>query len=504
MGVNMFNKGNSDIFVLGTSLLIFGAVAIPYTPLIGVSTLVAGVGSTVYKVFKEKEKESSSNVNIIEKIFFENGVRVMDGWGKFLIPEVVDVRTEKDIKIIGLKVPVGMSVRELGRCSFAFQDFFKCRDIAFEPKGGTDYDMLLYYDKPKGVKLNAWDILWRENGIYSGGASDMQFPIYIGNKKIKGGVKYVFKLPIGKSSFHVSKMDITIKEFLSARSINITPTKDNVIEIDAVYEELNKDVQFKLIDIVDKNKLEVVIGESIYGYVRLNLTSLVNILVAGATGSGKSVCVKTIIMGLLLNYSSNELIVYLSDLKKTELSRFSKVKNVKCYVDDIEGTKSMIDELYSICEERLNLFRDLDVSDIVEYNNVVSKDKKLPFIFVVIEEFVRYTSGDGRDVKARKDKLSELLFICRASGISICLTVQRPTKNNLGEDIKSSLGNIIGLRTVNSQNSKVICEDANLLGKLRGDGHGYLFNDNGQVEFQGFYLSNKDISNLLKDKGLYR
>ena len=77
------------------------------------------------------------------------------------------------------------------------------------------------------------------------------------------------------------------------------------------------------------------------------------------------------------------------------------------------------------------------------------------------------------------------------------LNIQRPTSKLLNPDIKASLTNIIGFRTINRKNSEIIC-DSTILASLRGKGHGVLFNeDNDGVEFQGYYLDENDIEKYL-------
>ena len=136
----------------------------------------------------------------------------------------------------------------------------------------------------------------------------------------------------------------------------------------------------------------------------------------------------------------------------------------------------------------------LKVNKIEIYNKRVDPSAKLPYIVFCIEECVRLVNN-----KNIQQKLSELLFISRACGVYIICTIQRPTKANISPEIKSSLGNIIGLQTVNKRNSEAICDDDRLK-KLRGKGHAWLFKDNEEIEFQSFYLNDEtdDIDNILK------
>ena len=166
--------------------------------------------------------------------------------------------------------------------------------------------------------------------------------------------------------------------------------------------------------------------------------------------------------------------------------------------------------LLEIMDERYKLFAKYGVSDAYEYNERFPNDK-LPYIFVVIEEMARFTSNKSlKDhcTKAKEndqnEKLAELLFAGRAAAMTLWVTVQRPTKDNLSPDVKSSLGNILAFQTTNSINSRIICDSDDQLKYLRGRGHGYFINEGCEEEFQGFFISNKEIEKILKERNLYK
>lgn len=495
------NNSQGDFVLAVGGSIALGVVALPYAPLWGVGGICLGVGGLVIDMFTKNKGicKPKSKVSIIEKLFFENGMRRYIGDGKFEIPEVLSVRDIDLKRVIDIKVPVGMSERDLMRCYYPIKDYFNCVDVVFNAKGKGVYEMVLSFEAKKRKRRTNWDVLWLENGVYSGKGEDVELPRLLAIDEVVEGVEYIFELPIGKSTFHIKKMDITLKEFLDARSVEITHKGGSVVSIKAIKGEIPKKVPFEVLKDTGKEDLIVALGKGLKGYITVNLTKMPNILISGAVGSGKSVCIKSLLMYLFLKFSKEDLHVYISDLKKTELNVFRGIKHVKEYVDTVDDTEVMLDKITDECNRRLTLFKEKGVSNIKDYNKSCSNSEKLPFIFVVIEEFIRYSAGSGRNVNERKDKLAELLFICRVTGISFGLTIQRPTSKNLGEDIKSSLSNIVGLRTVNEDNSKVICGNATLLKQLRGDGHGYLFNDIGTEEFQGFYIGTLEIEDLIRE-----
>lgn len=499
------NSKNEDGIALAIGgSVVLGTILLPYSVAMGACTIGIGALGLVSKIFLDKENKEESEVNVIEKLLFENGLRYHEGEGKFSIPEVVDVREfERGLKV-DLKVPIGFTQRDLMiRGSAAIKDYFNCIDVTFNPVGKDIYEMEMLMEDEKQEPLSAWDVLWLENGIYTGEKPNVKLPKLLKIVAIDGGKGFVFELPLGRSTSHIKKIVDTIKEFLNARSVDVVHLKSNIVSIEAIYGGVPERVDYEVVAKENENCLEVVIGASMGGFVHLNLTSMPNLLIAGATGSGKSVTTKAILMDLFCKYSTDELKVHLIDFKKTELIRFKNIKHVVSYADELEEADKVIKELVAECERRTELFKEVGASDISEYNELVPKEEKLENIVLVIEEFVRYARGnDGREKKERQNRLSELLYICRATGINTIVTVQRPTKNNLDEDIKASLTNIIGLRTVNKDNSKIICGDDKLLKGLSGKGHGYLFNDLGTTEFRGFYLSNDDIKKYIKEYDL--
>ena len=257
-----------------------------------------------------------------------------------------------------------------------------------------------------------------------------------------------------------------------------------------IYKEfLPEKVNFELLE-PDGKGLKVNLGKSYDGLATIDFNITPHVLLAGATNSGKSVCTHVMLVQLYNNYP--DLRFYLADMKKVELLNYRNLNNTVKYVDTLEGVTEVVDELLEECDRRYELLGKEGCKKLETYNKKVSKYKRLKPIVFVVEECVRLISD-----KELQKKLAELLFIARACGIYIILTIQRPTKACLSPEIKSSLGNIIGLKTVNKRNSECICDD-NRLKDLRGFGHGWVWNDLGETEFQGYYIDESDIDKYLK------
>ena len=301
---------------------------------------------------------------------------------------------------------------------------------------------------------------------------------------------YSFIRPIGFSTHMLENNDIAIKEYFNTNNVKFESNGD-FINIIVSTTELARFIPFNIPKIKNKDEVIVSLGRDIRGKdVELNLSKCPNVMISGCTGSGKSVNTNVIATQLYCNYPNVE--IYLVDMKCVELGVYADLPQTKKYTNKLEGAKEIIKELLDECDRRNELLNKMKVKKLSDYNKKVSPNEKLNPIVLIIDEAVRLMG----DKDLNKD-IAELGFICRSCEISILLNIQRPTSKLLNPDIKASLTNIIGFRTINRKNSEIIC-DSTVLATLRGKGHGVLFNeDNDGVEFQGYYLDENDIEKYL-------
>ena len=297
----------------------------------------------------------------------------------------------------------------------------------------------------------------------------------------------LFRCPYGISEEDIVKKEVYFKKFLNATRVEYE-VKDIWLRMYYYIEELPEVVPFELVPRTSKD-IEVFLGVGYNEYAIINFNKTPHVLLAGATNSGKSIATHVMLVQLYRCYKDFRF--YLADMKKVELIDYKFLPQTEKYADTLEGVSEMVQELLDECDRRYQLIGSIGCKKMETYNEKVTKDKRLQPIIFVIEECVRLIS----DSKLQK-QLAELLFIARACGIYCILTIQRPTKACLSPEIKASLGNIIGLKTVNQKNSECICDD-NRLKKLRGFGHGWLFNDFGEVEYQGYYIQEHEITEYL-------
>ena len=301
---------------------------------------------------------------------------------------------------------------------------------------------------------------------------------------------YSFIRPIGFSTHILESNDIAIKEYFNTNNVKFESNGD-FINIIVSTTELARFIPFNIPKVKNKDEVIVSLGRDIRGKdVELNLSKCPNVMISGCTGSGKSVNTNVIATQLYCNYPNVE--IYLVDMKCVELGVYADLPQTKKYTNKLEGAKEIIKELLDECDRRNKLLNKMKVKKLSDYNKKVSPNEKLNPIVLIIDEAVRLMG----DKDLNKD-IAELGFICRSVEISILLNIQRPTSKLLNPDIKASLTNIIGFRTINRKNSEIIC-DSTVLASLRGKGHGVLFNeDNDGVEFQGYYLDENDIEKYL-------
>ena len=301
---------------------------------------------------------------------------------------------------------------------------------------------------------------------------------------------YSFIRPIGFSTHMLENNDIAIKEYFNTNNVKFESNGD-FINIIVSTTELARFIPFNIPKVKNKDEVIVSLGRDIRGKdVELNLSKCPNVMISGCTGSGKSVNTNVIATQLYCNYPNVE--IYLVDMKCVELGVYADLPQTKKYTNKLEGAKEIIKELLDECDRRNKLLNKMKVKKLSDYNKKVSPNEKLNPIILIIDEAVRLMG----DKDLNKD-IAELGFICRSVEISILLNIQRPTSKLLNPDIKASLTNIIGFRTINRKNSEIIC-DSTVLASLRGKGHGVLFNeDNDGVEFQGYYLDENDIEKYL-------
>lgn len=247
-------------------------------------------------------------------------------------------------------------------------------------------------------------------------------------------------------------------------------------------------------DIRSKSKLTLALGKDISGKPMLaDLAAMPHLLVAGSTGSGKSVCLNAIIMSILFNATPNEVKFIMVDPKMVELNQYNDLPHMLCpAITDHKKVVAALGWVVSEMESRYKLLAKNQVRNIASYH---SKGFEMPYIVVVIDEFADLMQTSGKVVESAVVRLAQL---ARAVGIHLILATQRPSVNVITGVIKANLPARIAFRVNALVDSRTILDEKgadDLLG--RGDMLFLRPGDPKPVRGQCSYLSDDEIHRVV-------
>ena len=245
------------------------------------------------------------------------------------------------------------------------------------------------------------------------------------------------------------------------------------------------------------------IGKDIVGKsITDNLAKGPHYLVAGATGSGKSVCLNVMIVSMLMRYSPEELRLILIDPKRVGFRKYEHLPHLM--IDEIitepQKAVSVLKWAYNEMERRYGEFEKIEgglVSDIESYNELVASDTvaKMPRIVIVVDELADLMETCKRDMEAQIRMLAQK---ARAAGIHLVLATQRPSVDVVTGTIKANLPSRIALKVMNYADSSTILSEGGAE-KLLGNGD-MLYKNSGMSEperYQGAWISDREINNVV-------
>lgn len=317
-----------------------------------------------------------------------------------------------------------------------------------------------------------------------------QFPKLIKVYESPKGYTYLLSVPIGLGLADFEKLKGAL-EIQLKNNIDIRDRK-GYIEIEVLSKELPSKIDFKL-PIRTKKTICIPIGEGIEGMLYIDLKENPHSYIVGQTGSGKSLATKVILTSLINMYSSNEIELYLCDLKRVELNLFANTSHCKKFVYTVSDTTELIADLLEETNRRYDLFMKNNVTDIESYNKL-NGVKKLKYQVLYIEEMVLLLEDSKK--KAQK-LLKQLMAISRASGLYVICTTQRPSSDIIDNVVKSLISNRIVFKVEDTKNS-IICLDQEGAEDLQGQGHGILKVGATKTEFRGYYITDEQVKQYTK------
>ncbi|MFP4660915.1 MAG: DNA translocase FtsK 4TM domain-containing protein [Halanaerobiales bacterium] len=265
-----------------------------------------------------------------------------------------------------------------------------------------------------------------------------------------------------------------------------------------------KDITVRLRDIISSSefsdtdgKLLLALGMGIDGKpIVTNLAKMPHLLVAGATGSGKSVCVNTIITSILYNATPDEVKLLLIDPKKVELSVYQGLPHLFApVVTDPKKAASVLKLVVDEMESRYELFSGSGTRGIESYNKKMDKEEQLPYIVVIIDELSDLMMVSASDVE---DNICRLAQMARAAGIHLVIATQRPSVDVITGLIKANIPSRISFAVSSQTDSRTIL-DMGGAEKLLGKGDMLLAPAGTQKpqRVQGAFIDNDEITRIV-------
>ena len=321
--------------------------------------------------------------------------------------------------------------------------------------------------------------------------------------------QYELDIKAGTKLSRIVSLDKEIALALAAKSVHIQapiPGKKTVgVEIP------NKSVTMvsvrEILESVPKgmedSKLLVTLGKDIMGkpiYCEINKTP--HLLVAGSTGSGKSVCINSMLVSILMRTKPDEVKLVLVDPKKVELSMYNGVPHLLTpVVTDPKKANIVLKKIVTEMEHRYDLFEQSGTKNIAGYNAYLEKKnktkdeygqiKKLPYIVVIIDELADLMLVAAKEVE---ESIMRITQMARAAGIHLIVATQRPSTDVITGVVKANIPSRISFAVSSSIDSRTIL-DMTGAEKLLGKGD-MLFLPQGEnvpIRVQGTFISDEEI-----------
>jgi len=254
-------------------------------------------------------------------------------------------------------------------------------------------------------------------------------------------------------------------------------------------------------------RLLFALGKDLMGKgVYCELDKMPHLLIAGATGSGKSVCINTILMSYLMRTNPDDVKLVLIDPKKVEFTPYHNIPHLLWpVITDTKMAALMLQKVVVIMEDRYDKFADMGVRNIQGFNDAVAEHNRnlkegetplnrLPNIVVIIDELADLMAIAGKEVELSIQRLTQL---ARASGIHLIVATQRPSTDVITGIIKSNIPSRISFAVASSIDSRTILDQTGAE-RLLGLGDMLYFpqGETAPIRLQGAFVSDLDIQKV--------
>lgn len=247
------------------------------------------------------------------------------------------------------------------------------------------------------------------------------------------------------------------------------------------------------------SKLSFGLGKDITGNVIVtDIAKMPHMLIAGATGSGKSVCINTLITSILYKANPEEVKLMMIDPKVVELSVYNGIPHLLTpVVTEPEKAAGVLNWAVNEMMERYNLFAQTGTRNLVGYNELMieNNEKKLPQIIIIIDELADLMMVAAKEVEASICRLAQL---ARAAGIHLIIATQRPSVDVITGLIKANIPSRIAFAVSSGTDSRTVLDTVGaekLLGK--GDMLFKSVDMNKPLRIQGAFISDKEVEHIV-------
>ena len=242
------------------------------------------------------------------------------------------------------------------------------------------------------------------------------------------------------------------------------------------------------------------LGKNLYGQSKVVLVrKLPHVLIAGATGAGKSCCINSIIVSLLYKASPDDVRLILIDPKRVELSIYAGIPHLLMdeIICDTDKAIRALNWTITEMERRIKYLAEVNYRNIEEYNEDCVKNgyEKMPRIVIIVDEFADLMST-GK--KAVEDTVNRIARLARAVGIHLVLATQRPSVDVISGTIKNNFPARIAFKVTSSFDSKTVLDSVGA-DKLLGNGDMLFMLPGASAleRMQGAYISNEEVKDIV-------
>ena len=326
--------------------------------------------------------------------------------------------------------------------------------------------------------------------------------------------QYEMNLERGTKVNKVLSISREIALALAAKEVRIEapiPGK-NTIGVEVPNQNIIPVSMREIMEVICKNakladsKLLAPLGRDIMGnvkYVEINKTP--HMLVAGATGSGKSVCINNIILSILMRTTPDEVKMVLVDPKKVEFNVYDGIPHLLTpVVTDPKKASAALQKIVVMMDERYETFKNSGTKNIQTYNEYIDKElkknpncglKHMPFVLVIIDELADLMLVAAKEVE---ESIMRITQLARAAGIHLIVATQRPSTDVITGVVKSNIPTRVSFAVSSSIDSRTILDMTGaekLLGK--GDMLYKPMDDNNPTRIQGSFVSDGEIGRVV-------